>query len=242
MIASAMSVVELLDRPTYGITQVDRLLSLRPGTAKRWIDGYVRAGVAYQPVIRPETTGNEAVTWGEFVETRLLSEFRDKGIPMINLRPAVSRLRDELGVRYPLAYAKPYLDVDGRELVRAIQNELDLDAGLWLVTVRSNQLVLTTPADHFRRSVEFAPTADGGSDVAARIHPFPDDGRVVMDPLRRFGQPVVRAVPTDVIAEQFRAGDPIEMISDLYELPSEEIQAAIRYEMARGGSTVQPAA
>lgn len=242
MIASAMPIVDLLNRPTYGIGQVDRLLALPAGTAKRWIDGYVRSGVAYPPVIRPERTGEDTVTWGEFVETRLLAEFRDKGVPMINLRPAVQRLRDELGVLHPLAYARPYLDVDGRELVRDIQNELGLDAGLWLVTVRNNQLILTAPAEHFRRSVEFEHAADGDPQGAARIHPFPDDDRVVMDPLRRFGEPVVRAVPTEVIAEQFRAGDPIDMIADLYELPAEDIEAAIRYEMWRGNFPVEPAA
>jgi hypothetical protein len=33
-------VISLLDRPTYAFAQVDRLLGLHGGTARRWIDGY----------------------------------------------------------------------------------------------------------------------------------------------------------------------------------------------------------
>jgi uncharacterized protein (DUF433 family) len=54
----------------------------------------------------------------------------------------------------------------------------------------------------------------------------------VIDPLRQFGIPVVRCVPTEVIAEQFRAGDPAEMIARLYELTQQQAEAALRYEMS----------
>ena len=91
--------------------------------ARRWIDGYDRGGVHYPPVVRAECTRDEEVTWGEFVETRLLAEFRARGASMRRLRPAVVRLREEFG-RYPLAHARPFLDIDGRELVRHVQQEM----------------------------------------------------------------------------------------------------------------------
>lgn len=69
-------VIDLLARPLYGMTQVDRLLALRRGTARRWIDGYERLVRSYPPVVREESTGDEMVTWGEFVETRFLAEYR----------------------------------------------------------------------------------------------------------------------------------------------------------------------
>jgi hypothetical protein len=106
--------VALLDRRVYGLSDVDWLLALPPGTARRWIDGYDRGGMHYPPVVRAERTRDEEVTWGEFVETRLLAEFRARGASMHRLRPAVVRLREEFG-RYPLAHARPFLDVDGRE-------------------------------------------------------------------------------------------------------------------------------
>jgi hypothetical protein len=67
------SLADLLERPVYGMGQVDYLLGLTPGTARRWIDGSKRGGRGYAPLVRVEPTGEEIVTWGEFVETRLLS-------------------------------------------------------------------------------------------------------------------------------------------------------------------------
>jgi hypothetical protein len=43
------AVIDLLSRPVYGLSQVDALLGLRPGTARRWIDGYERAGRSIPP-------------------------------------------------------------------------------------------------------------------------------------------------------------------------------------------------
>jgi len=42
-------IVSMPARPVYTYAEVDRLLPLTTGTAKRWIDGYERAGRAYDP-------------------------------------------------------------------------------------------------------------------------------------------------------------------------------------------------
>lgn len=219
---------DLLSRRLYGIGQVDRILALKPGTARRWIDGYTRAGKFYPPVVRLEATHDEVVTWGEFVETRLLAEYRDACVPLIRMRPAIMRLRETFDTRYPLAHARPFLTTRGRELVLHVQKEVGLEKALLLVVARNDQLVLSAQADEFVRSIEF-----GSGDVAMSLKPAPDIEQVVVDPLRQFGEPVVRSVPTEVIAELMQAGDGLQMIADLYELTTEEVEAAVRYELRR---------
>jgi len=227
-------VVDLLSRPVYGLAQVDRLLGLRSGTARRWIDGYQRAGKRYPPVVREEPTGEDIVTWGEFVETRLLAEYRDAGVPMVRMRPAVDCLREELQTRYPLASARTWLDVQGRDLVRRVQERVGLDTGLALV-VRTGQSVMWSPeAEGFRRSVEWTNQSSSGQPKLVR--PGHDLQEVVIDPLRGFGEPVVRNVRTEVIGELFRAGDSPEYIAELYELTRETIDEALRYELRRATS------
>jgi uncharacterized protein (DUF433 family) len=220
---------DLLARPVYGTAQVDRVLGLHPGTAERWIDGYTRGGRTYPPVVRVESTGDDKVTWGEFSETRLLAEFRSAGVPMVRMRPAVERLRDELDSLYPLALARPWIDPQGRELVRRVQQDVGLDKALLLVVIRNDQLVLSLPAEQYVDSAEF----EGG--VVRRIRPIPRLEHVVFDPLKQFGEPVVRAVPTAIIAEQYRAGDRIPMIAEAYLLTEEQVEQALRYELERGG-------
>ncbi|MGH3711554.1 MAG: hypothetical protein ACRDRQ_26400 [Pseudonocardiaceae bacterium] len=120
IVGSMGQVVSMLERPVYSYAEIDRLLRLTPGTAKRWIDGYKRAGRVYEPVVRQERTGSPWVTWGEFVETRLLFEFRSS-VPMIKLRPVVEWLRERASRDYPLAYARPFLAPEGKELLVAAQ-------------------------------------------------------------------------------------------------------------------------
>jgi len=230
-----MSVSELLDRILYSIPQVDRVLGLTGGTARRWIEGYERGGRRYPPLIRTEVSGEELITWGEFVETRLLSEYREAGVPIVHMRPAIEKLREEFDSRYPLAHARPFLDVEGRELVMRAQTDVGLERPLQLVVVRNNQLVVADRARQFVESVEYK------DDIVERLHPAPDLREVVIDPLRQFGEPVVRSVPTEVIAEQVRAGDPPEMIMDLYELSRKQVDAALRYELLRAKAAVDSA-
>lgn len=234
------NVIDLLSRPVYGLSQVDVLLSLRSGTARRWIDGYARAGRSYPPVVREVSTGDDAVTWGEFVETRLLAQYRDAGVPMIRMRPAIEVLRDQMQTRYPLASARTWLDVDGRELVWKVQDQVGLERPLALV-VRTGQAVLdwSPPADAFRRSIEW--TTDGNGAQPRLVHPDVDLDQVEIDPLRGFGEPVVRNVRTEIIVELFRAGESPEGISETYELERESVLQALRYEFRRANGGVAEA-
>jgi uncharacterized protein (DUF433 family) len=53
---------------------------------------------------------------------------------------------------------------------------------------------------------------------------------VVLDPEIRFGKPTVKGVPTEIIADRWRAGDrPAELAED-YGLSIDEIDEALRYE------------
>jgi uncharacterized protein (DUF433 family) len=219
--------VSVLDRRVYVMSDVDRYLGLPGGTARRWIDGYSRGGRVYPPVIREDRSDDETVSWGEFVETRLLAGYRARGVSLQRLRPAVLLLRREFGTPYPLATAQLYLDVAGRELVMQVQDQTGLDRPLWLVVVRSGQLVLADPAQQFLDRAEFA--GDGRTVTGLRTEVDTPDVRI--DPLRQTGQPVVRSVPTAVLAEGFRAGDGVDTLADLYDLSTDQVLQAIRYEM-----------
>ena len=223
--------MDLLERPVYGMAQIDRVLGLKSGTAKRWIDGYRRQGKHYEPVVREEPTGDDVATWGEYVETRLLSEYRDAGVPLIRLRPAVEMLRRELGTPYPLASARIWLDVSGRELVRRVQDEVSLDRPLQLVIVRTGEHVL----DWSPQARDFSESSGWASEQIRRVRPQASIEDVVIDPLVSFGEPTVsgRGVRTEVIGELFRAGEPVAAIAEMYELTREQIDAALRYELVR---------
>lgn len=223
-----MAIVSLLDRRMYGMGDVDRLLHLKPGTARRWIDGYTRAGHLYWPVIRPEPTGDEVATWGEFTEARLLAEFRATGASLQSLRPAIARLRELWGTQYPLASGRAYLEVQGKELVQNVQDEFAVDASVRIVKrARDGQLLLTPAAEAFQTSTRFG---DGGEAIS--FHPLLSAPDVVVDPERQAGRPIVATIPTSVLAGHFRAGDSVGVIAQAYDVDPDLVQQALRFELS----------
>lgn len=220
--------VTYLERPVYGFGQVDELLGLKGGTARRWIDGYERRGREYPPIVRERRLDDDIVTWGEFVETRLLAAYRDAGVAMLRMRPVVEGLRQRFQVRYPLATIRPYLDED-RRVVYEVQEEAGLEDSMRLVVeAGSGQYVLAPDVRRFRRIAVFE-NVDGDS-IVARLCPLGENRQVVIDPVRRFGSPVVRSTPTDVLAELVRAGEPVEWVAEQYELTLEQVLDALEYE------------
>lgn len=216
------NVASLLDREVYGVGQVDRILELSRGTSKRWIDGYERLGRRYEPIVRHQPTGSTIVTWGEFVETRLISEYRTVGVNIFRMRPAIEALRETFGTAHPLATARPFLDVEGCELVQRVQDETNLDRPLWFV-IRSRQMVLPSMAvRRFQQEAEY----DAGGTVI-RFHLAEN---VVLDPEYASGEPTIkgRRLRVNDIVEAVAAGEPTESIKAMWGLTDEQYRDAVR--------------
>lgn len=219
------SAISILEQPVYGVSEAAGLLGLRPDRARAWLDGYERRGATYSPVIRVEPTGEDIVTWGEFVELGYLREYRRKGVPLQRLRPVIDGLRREFETPYPLATAKPY--VLGKELVLDLQERNEIPQAIAIVIRSGQQILLADDANRFFKKVEFDPPQQG--DVH-RLHPAGRASPVVIDPLVRFGRPSVQGVATERLWELFDAGESIEEITAGYDIPDEVIRAAIAYE------------
>lgn len=228
------NIVDLRSRRVYSFSQIDAILNLRGGTAARWIDGYTRKGVEYDPVVRPSRTGDLVATWGEFIECRFLADYRTAGVSIQRLRPAIIRLRETLGTQYPLADANLWLEVNSRELVMRVQDETGLDPALRLV-VRTGQGVLdwTESAASFVRSIEWSSKKGDAQPLRLVIDPKNPD--VEVDPLRGLGDPVIRGrnVTTSVLMELLQSGESIASIADAYDLSTTQVEAAIRFESRR---------
>jgi hypothetical protein len=123
-------VISLLHRPVYTYSQVDRLLGLTSGTARRWINGYRHGRRTYEPIIRPESRNTTWVTWGEYVEARLLANWRDLDkLPIPKLRRLAEYLRRQTG-EFPLATYSTLMRPEGRTIVWQAQQFADLPEDL----------------------------------------------------------------------------------------------------------------
>ena len=217
-------VTSLLDREVYVMGQVDRLLDLGVGTARRWIDGYERRGRRYEPLVRAESTGSDVVTWGEFVETRLIAEYRSRGVAVVRMRLAIMALRREFETDYPLATARPFLNEDGRDLVLRVQDETVLSPSLRFV-VRTNQSVmLSVEVQRFQQDAEYEET-----DEVRRFRLF-GTPNVVLDPEYGFGEPTVRGrrLRVSAIAEAIAAGEARDDIKATWDISDAVVDDALR--------------
>ncbi len=216
----------LLDRQMYDDVLAAELLKVPLSTLRWWLEGATRGRRVYEPVLRTEPTGSRVVTWGEFIEARYLREYRRSlGVALSQLRAFISSLRDELGVQYPLAHARPWVGPGRRLLVNA-QNLAELPVEYWaVVEPQSGIQLLTHPAESFLERVQF----DGGSGVVVRVTPNPGSP-VLIDPAIRFGSPSVRGIPTDALADRVGGGDSIESVAEDFGISLRDVMAAIGYE------------
>jgi uncharacterized protein (DUF433 family) len=220
-----MATLSVLDREMYSEAEAARLLRIPPSTLHYWLEGGVRRGRTYKPVLRTEPLGNRpAVTWAEFIEAGLLREYRrTHQVPMAELRAFIDLLRARFGVPYPLAHHRPYI-ADRRLLLEA-QDTVGLGADFCLVAVASGQLILTPPLQSFVERVTWS------DDIAAgwRPHDAPHSP-VRMTPDVRFGRPAVHGISTEVLWEHAEAGEDVEETAEAFDLWPSDVRWALAYE------------
>lgn len=219
-------VVSLLERPTYDVAEASRLLAVHVRTLEYWLEGGKQGGKVRLPVLRESATGSRELTWGEFVEARYVRAYRrDHNVPLHALRGFIIEMRQALGVRYPLAHLQPWVG-EGRRLLLAAQLTSELPEELWsVVEPTTGRWLLTAPAESFLEVVEF-----DGAQYALRLRPDGSLSPVVIDPEVRFGASSVGGISTAALKELFDAGDPVELVAKDYDLPLNDVVAALDFE------------
>lgn len=224
-----MAVVDLLERPVYLYAEVDRLIGLSAGTARRWINGYERSGKSYEPILRASPADTEWASWGEFVEARMLAEYRDSKIPTVRLREAVAALRESFDLQHPLAHLRPYLTAQQGELLLDLKR-MDAADEAGLMVLRNSQLLLGEPS---RSVIESAVLArdERGEQFAAELTPDSSFPGIVLNPDRHGGEPTFagRRVPVTVIAGMVEAGEDRADLAADYGLSLAQVQDAVNY-------------
>lgn len=225
-------VISLLRRPVYTYPQVDRLLGLTSGTARRWINGYRRGRRAYEPIIRPEARNTTWVTWGEYIEAMLLVNWRDLDkLPIPKLRRLAEYLRRETGEEFPLATYSTLMRPEGRSMVWRAQQFADLPEDL-AVEGGTGQIVWTPVVERLVEAAGFGPdTTPDGRQMIDELTANEDFPLIKLDVRRRGGQPVIkgRNVRASTIAELVAAGESRHDVAEWYDLTAEQIDQAVGY-------------
>jgi uncharacterized protein (DUF433 family) len=180
----------------------------------------------------PADADGRLLSFINLVELHVLSSLRRQHLIRLNkIRRAIDFLASEFKSKHPLADHE-FL-AGGTELFVQRYGEL-------INLSQKGQLGMTKVLEDYLERVSRDPN---GAPIRlypfARAQPNAADPRVIaIDPRVRFGRPVIerRAIPTDVIAERYKAGEMISELAEDFRCKPAEIEEAIRYEFQQSAA------
>lgn len=221
----------LLFLPIYTYAEAARLAFVKRGSkVKRWLEGYVYTYGDERrfspPVTRHERVRDERaltqVSFIDLVEVALVHQLLRHGISLRLIKRAMEYCQDKFGVERPLVTLD--FKLGGKDIFVRLQEDQLVDVGR-----RPGQHAIEGALEPFLNQLEH----DEAHRLAYAWWPMGKDQPVWINPEYGFGRPVIygTGVPTEIIAEQHRAGASIGDIADDFDLTPQQVEAAIRYEL-----------
>lgn len=217
--------------PAYSIPEAARYVGVPVPTVRSWVLGRAyptREGAKrFQPLIEAADRRTRRLSFVNLVEVHVLSALRkEHRVRLSSVRTAIRYLGREFDSRHPLVDQK--LETHGGQLFVERYGQL-------INVSREGQLAMKAVLESYLRRVER--DTEG---MPIRLYPFtrPSEEEsprsIVIDPLVSFGRPVLvgTGIRTSVVADRYKAGDSIRELADDYGRTIEEIEEAIRVELA----------
>jgi uncharacterized protein (DUF433 family) len=218
--------------PANPFIEAAHYLNMPVSTLRAWCIGqdYKVSGSTwrFQPLIDLDGTRSEGLSFLNLVETHVLAAIRRKhDIPLPKVRDALVFMQIKMNTRRPLLERS--FQTDGVNLfVEELSSLINVtDVG----QIEMRELLMA----HLHR-IERDPAG-----LPIRLFPFARTGTgereapVQIDPTIAFGRPSLRgrAVPTAVLADRFKAGEPMTELANDFGVTVEVIEDVIRCELDR---------
>jgi uncharacterized protein (DUF433 family) len=154
-------------------------------------------------------------------EVRFVDKFRELGVTWPTIREVAIRAKRLFGTDHPFCTQR--FQTDGREIFIEVIEE---DRNLTLLEVLKKQHYFRDVIKPFLRDLEFQDL------LPIRWWPLGHDRKVVLDPKRSFGKPIVKkeGVATSVLAEAYRIERSTEAVSYWYGVSSDAVTDAVEFE------------
>jgi uncharacterized protein (DUF433 family) len=215
------------EKPLYSISEAASYVGVPRSTFETWARGYVR-----HPRGRRPTQGNPLLTtvpgpgltipFIGLAEGMVLAAFRDTGLPLQRIRPALERLRAEGELEHALASDRLYSD--GAQVLYDYAREHG-DKQLRLLTVVvSGQAVFHQVIERYLKRITYQ-----GGWAARLVLPITEEPLLEVDPGRAFGQPVFLHGGSRLadVRNRIAAGEDEAAVAQDYGVPLEDVRAAL---------------
>lgn len=206
----------------YTTAEIAQILRLPYYKVNRWIDKYSdgELGQEFEQRYSWKTDNSKAVSFHTLVEFYVMMQLTEAGVKTRKVLEAHKELSQIFNTNFPFAL-KEVLDginTDGKRIFFNVDNAtITLDG-----TKQFNLEFIRV----FFKKLEF-----DGNNLASKLWPLGKEKSVLIDPTRKFGHPVLelKNIYPETIYGHFKAGDPIEYISYVYELTEKEVHDAIEF-------------
>jgi uncharacterized protein (DUF433 family) len=222
-----------IGRGVYSVPEAERLTGIPAKRIRRWTQGYVWGRFGFRrhsaPVVANEISselGEAALDFADLVEIRFLNAFLEYGVSWKSIRIASQRAKELLGIQYP--FSSKRFATDGHTILAQFVTEVGDEMLLDLVR---NQYELQKLID----ACLVGQIDWDEHDSPARWWPLDGSRRIVIDPKRAFGAPIVavEGVPTRVLAAAFKAEESIDLVATYFAVDPLSVKDAVRYEALR---------
>lgn len=213
----------------YSVPEAARLTGVTQQRIRRWIRGYTfsyRSEVRQSPPVwerqLPSVNGTLALGFLDLMEVRFVNAFRAHGVSWKTLRLAAERARELFDATHPFCTKR--FTTDGRSIFAEIREETGEAA---LVDVVRSQYAFRQVLAPYLHGVEY----DAANNVV-RWWPLGQKRRVVVDPRRSLGQPIVQpeGVPTSILANAYRHEEDVRVVADWYAVSAKSVKDAVEFE------------
>ena len=219
---------QLIGIGIYGVTEAARLTGVSSACIRRWLRGYSYAttgGPRESAPVFAKTMelidGEMALSFLDLIEVRIVNSLRAHKISWKLIRMAERHAREVFKTDHPFAMKK--FKTDGRSIfadLRKTHGERPL------IDLADNQLTFRKVIEPHLKDIDF-----DGENHAARWWPMGAGHRVLLDPKRCFGQPIVReGVPTSVLARAVKREQSVETVAKWFEVQVRAVRDAIQFE------------
>ena len=202
----------------YSIPQAARLVGAHYNTLRSWISP--DSGVIPRH-FDPEC---QKLSFIELMELHFIKLFRDEGVSLQTIRMTAVAASKKFRSDYPFAVKR--FDTDGKTIFATLKKRAR--DGEVVEDLRKGQLVFTQIMRPFFKKLDYKKTE------VSRYWPLGKRSRIVLDPTRRFGQPIddTTGIATSILytATQAGKGQSVREVAAWYGVPEAAVKRAIEFE------------
>lgn len=218
----------LLGIGLYTVGEASRLTGISPARIRRWLQGYRyrRDGetVWADPLWHSQVEDlDDGLTLGfrDLAELRVVKALLNAGLSLQSIRRAIEAARMLVEDERPFSTTR--FKTDGRSVFLEVAGEEDDRQVIDLLTRQYGFREIILPS---LQDLEF------DAEAAVRWWPLSRRRQVVLDPMRRFGQPIVAdaGIATDVLADAVAAEGSIAAVVRLYNVRPAAVADAVAFQ------------